>query len=83
MLRTYQRSNKYQLYILWLDPIGVRTHDLPLTYVKTNTCSLISTKKNGTCNDPWTGLNLDDQEHVVIMIITDITPIKYYVINKR
>ena len=23
------RSNKYQLYSLWFDPTGVRTHDLP------------------------------------------------------
>ena len=29
MLRTQRRSNTYQLYSLWFDPTGVRTHDLP------------------------------------------------------
>jgi len=28
-MRAYQRSSKYQLDSLWLDPIGVRTHHLP------------------------------------------------------
>ena len=29
MLRAYRRTNKYQLYSLWFDRIGTRTHDLP------------------------------------------------------
>ena len=29
MLRSYRRSNKYQFYFLWIDPIGARTHDIP------------------------------------------------------
>jgi hypothetical protein len=28
MLRATRRSNKYQFYSLWFDPIGARTHDL-------------------------------------------------------
>ena len=29
MLHVKWRSNKYQFYSLWFDPIGSRTHDLP------------------------------------------------------
>jgi hypothetical protein len=28
ILRAYRRSNKYQFYSRWFDPIGTRTHDL-------------------------------------------------------
>ena len=28
MMRAWRSSNKYQLYILWFDPTGARTHDL-------------------------------------------------------
>ena len=29
MLRSYRKSNKYQAYSLWFDPIGARTQNLP------------------------------------------------------
>jgi hypothetical protein len=29
ILRAERRSNTYQFYSLWFDPIGARTHDLP------------------------------------------------------
>ena len=29
MLRPYRRFNTYQLYGLWIDPIGTRTHNVP------------------------------------------------------
>ena len=29
MLRSYRRSNKYQINSVWFDPTGARTHDLP------------------------------------------------------
>jgi hypothetical protein len=37
MLRAWLRSDKYQVHIVWFDPLGARTHDIPHSMTPTIT----------------------------------------------